>query len=374
MLTHKRVVATLLVFAALAFQSACHTAMAPPKPYLAVVASRGSNTITVVNLARFRIARLIPAGFAPERLVQRPGHQEVFVTSATGFVAALRYPSLTLGRVLKAGQVDGGPVSLVFSPNGRVAYVLTGDGTSILTIDCDSLRTLADFHSPLPLSAIAMDAARNTILGEDSQDGELVFFALRGSVVVSVEGALKIGGGLGSMAVAAAAGKVFVAQPSSREVTAVDLPTRQILSHIEVGSPPSLLALKPDEGELFALSGQDAMMTILNVSDDSVEESHSSGADPSATVFSRDSGWLYVANAGDGTVTRMNVQTREQYLTHIGLQPVALALTPDQRFLAVVDSAADRLTVIRAHTGDLVNSVPVGADPVTVVIPGWLAQ
>lgn len=345
--------------------------MAPPKPYLALVACRGSDTIVVINLARFRIARLIQLGFSPDELVPRPGNQEVFVTSGDGSLAALRFPSFSLLRVLKVGQ---GPVSVIFSPDGRVAYVLAGGGKSILTVDCDSLRTLATYLSPLPLSSISLDAAHHTILAEDPSDGKLAFLTLHGGTVMTLAGALAIGQDMGPMVVAAIAGKVFVAQSAAKEVTAVDLANRQILSRIEVGSPPSLLALKPDQGELFTLSDRDSTMTILNVPDDSVEETHPAGVNPSAAIFSRDSGWLFVANAGDGTITRMNVQTRQQYVTHVGLQPVALALTPDQRFLAIVDSAADRLTVIRARTGDLVNSVPVGADPVSVAIPGWLGQ
>lgn len=370
----RRLGATLLVLAALLFQAACQRAMAPPKPYLALVSGRGSDSIAVVNLARFKIDRLIPLGFPPDKLVPRPGHEEVFITSSTGALAALRFPGFALEGVLKAGHAGEGPASVVFSPEGRLAYVLTGDGKSILTVDSDSLRTLATYHSLLVLSSIALDAGQHTILGEDSVDGKLAFFTLRDGAVVSLAGALTVGHDLGPMIVAAAAGKAFVAQPASSEVTAIDLAARQVLSHIEVGSPPSLLALKPDNGELFALSGRDSTMTILNVPDDSVEESHPSGAGPAAAVFSLDSGWLYIANARDGTVTRMAVGTRQQYVTHVGLQPVALALTPDERFLAVVDAAADRLTVIRAHTGDMVNSVPVGADPVGVVIPGWLAR
>lgn len=370
----RRVGAALLVLAALLFEAACQHAMTPPKPYLALVSGRGSNGIAVVNLARFKIARLIPLDFPPDKLVPRPGHDEVFITSSTGALAALRFPGFALDPVLRVGKPGEGSVSVVFSPDGRLAYVLSGDGKSILTIDCESLRTLASYPSPLPLSSIALDAGRQTILGEDPRDGKLAFFTLRDGTVVSLAGALTIGRDLGPMVVAAAAAKAFVAQPASSEVTAIDLATRNVLAHIEVGSPPGLLALKPDNGELFALSGRDSTMTILNVPDDSVEESRPSGAGPAAAVFSRDSGWLYIANARDGTVTRMAVQTRQQYVTHVGLQPVDLALTPDERFLAVVDATADRLTVIRAHTGDMVNSVPVGADPVSVVIPGWLAR
>ncbi|MGH9397890.1 MAG: YncE family protein, partial [Terriglobia bacterium] len=66
--------------------------------------------------------------------------------------------------------------------------------------------------------------------------------------------------------------------------------------------------------------------------------------------------------------------TRQEFLTHVGIKPQALALTPDERFLAVVDSGGGRLSLMRAATGDLITSIPVGADPVDVVIPGWIGK
>lgn len=361
----------VLVLAALVSTlSACHHAMAPPKPYLALVADRGSNTVAVVNLGRFRLARVVSLGFSPERIVSQPGCASVFITSGSGSIARISFPALAVRNEIEPGR---GPVSMALAPGCRTAYVLAGS-RSILTVDPKSLRILGKFDSPVPLSSIDLDARRGLLVAEDTHDGALAFFKLQETHVADVEGVLKIGPNLGPMVIAPGAGKAFIAQPAAQEVTAVDLGTRQVLSHIEVGAPPTLLALKPDEGELFAISAADSTMTILNVSDDSVEESHPSGAEPVAAVFSPDSTWLYVANSGDGTVTRMNVKTRQQFVTHLGLKPDALALTPDQRFLAVADESAGRLTVIRAHTGEMVNSVPVGADPVSVVIPGWLGK
>ena len=58
------------------------------------------------------------------------------------------------------------------------------------------------------------------------------------------------------------------------------------------------------------------------------------------------------------------------------MEPRALALTPDQRLLAVVDRAASSLQILQADAASLSNdrsvlitAVPVGASPVDVVIP-----
>ncbi|MGH9452313.1 MAG: YncE family protein [Terriglobia bacterium] len=363
-----RLAAALVLSLIVPLAAACHRRMAPPKPYLALVANRAGKSVAVVNLSHFDVTRVIPLGFAPAKIAQRPAHPEVFVTSLTGQVAVIHFPELTLAGSFQTGR---GPNQLVFTRGGGAAYVLGGGGRTIFKIDCGSLRALAAFHLASPLSSIALDSHRNTLLGKDSAEGTLVFIDAKNG---KIKGSVETGKGVGSIVVTADGGKAFVAAAGADEVTAVDLAREQILSRIDVGSRPSLLVLKPDGGELFALSGPDSTMTILNVSYDSVEESHPSGADPVAAVFTRDSRWLYIANAGDGAVTRFDVQNRRDFPVHVGITPQALALTPDERFLAVADSAAGRLTVIRAATGDLMTSIPVGANPVDVVIPGWIGK
>lgn len=348
--------------------AACHRRMAAPKPYLALVADQAGESVAVVNLEQFSLARVVELGFSPLKIDARPGHAEVFVTSLTGQVAVIRFPGLAVVGGFKTGR---GLNTLVFTPGGDTAYVLGNDGNWIYKVDCASLRVLNAFHMPDPLASIAWVENRNVLLGEDVAEGSLVLINPQSGAVT---GSVNVGPGAGSLVILPSGGKAFLAAPSTNEVTAVDLADKQILSRIDVGFPPSLLVLKPDAGELFALSGQDSTMTILNVSYDSVEESHPSGADPVAAVFSRDSRWLYIANAGDGTVTRVDVGSRQEFVTHVGMRPQALALTPDERFLAVVDSEGDRLSVMRAATGDLMTAIPVGAGPVDVAIPGWMGK
>ena len=59
---------------------------------------------------------------------------------------------------------------------------------------------------------------------------------------------------------------------------------------------------------------------------------------------------------------------------HLGIEPRAMALTPDQRFLVVADTAASTLAVLQTNPATLLTTFPVGADPVDVVVPGWLLE
>jgi len=174
--------------------------------------------------------------------------------------------------------------------------------------------------------------------------------------------------------------KVFVAHTGAETVSAADLSTQRLLSHIEVGARPSTLVLKPDGGELFTLSAAANTLTILDAFHDNAEQTLPTGRGPAAGVFRRDGSVFYIANAGDGSVTALDVRTRVLLTsTTVGTEPRALALTPDERFLLVADRAASTLAVLHAEPSSLdtgrsalVTTVPVGAQPVDVVVPGWI--
>ena len=114
-------------------------------------------------------------------------------------------------------------------------------------------------------------------------------------------------------------------------------------------------------------------MVIVDAAHDNVEQSFPTGHDPVTGIFRRDSSVLYIASAGDGSVMALAVQTRELLASvHVGLEPRALALTPDERFLAVADAAANSLAILQTNPPGLLTAIPVGVRPVDVVVPDWL--
>ena len=143
------------------------------------------------------------------------------------------------------------------------------------------------------------------------------------------------------------------------------------------------MLLKPDGGEVYVLSAPTSTLVIVDAFHDNVEQTFPTGRQPTAGVFRRDSSILYVANAGDGSVTALDTNNRVVLAsTHVGMEPRALALTPDERFLVVADTAASSLAVLHSDPTSLsesrsaldshsllITTVPVGARPVDVVVP-----
>ena len=76
-------------------------------------------------------------------------------------------------------------------------------------------------------------------------------------------------------------------------------------------------------------------------------------------------------------MTALDVEHREVLAsTHVGMEPRALALTPDELLLVVADRAASSLAILQADPASLsddrsvlLTTVPVGASPVNVVVP-----
>jgi YVTN family beta-propeller protein len=94
-----------------------------------------------------------------------------------------------------------------------------------------------------------------------------------------------------------------------------------------------------------------------------------------AGVFQQNPLVLYIANAGDGSVMALDVQNRILLAAvHVGIEPRALALTPDERFLVVADTSASTLAVLQTNPATLLTAFPVGGGPVDVVVPDWLVQ
>jgi YVTN family beta-propeller protein len=135
------------------------------------------------------------------------------------------------------------------------------------------------------------------------------------------------------------------------------------------------MVLKPDGGELFVFECEGTSMVIVDADQDNVEQNYPTGHKPVAGVFQQNPLVLYIANAGDGSVMALDVQNRTLLAAvHLGIEPRAMALTPDQRFLVVADTAASTLAVLQTNPAMLLTTFPVGADPVDVVVPGWLLE
>jgi DNA-binding beta-propeller fold protein YncE len=337
-----------------------------PRPYVAFVANQQMNSVAAVDLGSLQMLASIPVGPSPTQVAARPGAKEIYVVSGTGSIAAIGFPELHVTRTLAVGR---SAASLIFSKDGREAFVLDPADERLVFVDCDKNRVAGHLHLNGKPSSIAL-----------SQDGKLLMVGVMPSELIFVDAGgkkvlseVQVGQGPGSMTIRSDGKQVFVAAAEQNAVSAVDISSRQLLAKLAVAAPITSLVLKPDGGEIFALSSPGSVAVLLDAYHDDVEQTLTTGQNPVAGAFTRDMSFFYIATAGDGNVTALDGQSRNVVsVVHAGTQPSALALTPDERFLAVTDAASASLAILRTDPLGLVTTIPVGSDPVHVVIPDWL--
>jgi DNA-binding beta-propeller fold protein YncE len=341
--------------------------MPPPKPYAAFVACKSSGTIAIVDLSSLKTIASTPVPSQPVRVLARPASHEVFSFSAGGKIAVIDFPSRTLERQFTAGKSAQDPW---FSPDGKRLYVLDSASGDIVTVDAESGEIIGRVKLPPGLADLALTPDGKTLVASDPR-GNRLFFA--DSQSGKVLGSAGVGKGPGPLAILPDSSKVFVADTDGDKVSAVDLNNRSLVANIEIDARPHRLALKPDGGELFVFSGDPPTMTIIDTSQDDVEQDLPTGQGVSGAVFRQDSSMMYLSTAGNGFVSFFDVAKRTvTSAVEISALPGVLALTPDQRFLAVAGTTSASLMVLEANPPLLIAVVPVGADPVDVSIPGWL--
>lgn len=379
---HADVVAVVTILVVLVTSLiSCTRKHTPPRPYLAFVANEASNTLAVVNLASFQTTALIPVAPEPVRVLARPNTQELLVLSRSGAVSVIAYPELRVAATIRVGSPAA---NLALSADAQWAAASDDQGEVVL-IDCKSRAVEGRVQLRGDVSALVFSPNGKMLIAADGSHDRLVFIDVTTRTVL---GEVHVGKEPGAMAVVPDGSKLFVADAGESDLSAVDLTTRQVLSNIDLASKPVALVLKPDGGELIALCRESATFAIIDTLHDDVETEMPTGTDPVAAVVTRDSAKLYIANRGDGTVEAVDLQNRSQpgsiLSTRAGIAPSALALTPDERFLTVTDSATSSLAVlgtaplspksskVQSVAMPLITTVGVGANPVDVAVPDWL--
>jgi YVTN family beta-propeller protein len=413
----------------------CRNRRAPPRPYLAFVANQQSSAVAVVELATLRVLREIPVPAGPSELAVRPGSQEVWAVSGGEAIAVIRVPQLDvratlhLGLAVRAHEIGGAAPSprapartLVFSPDGRKAFVFLAREASVVFVDCSGPREIGRvrlnpawrhlshrssnrsgnrsgrtkpgepeaeqargaIQSPAAAGQLAIMPDGKTLVVSDPAANKIHFMSVDSQKLL---GSLEVGRSPSALATQADGSKVFVADTGEEKISAVDAASRKVLSHIEIGVKPGALLMKPDGGELLVLSSSSTLV-IIDAFHDNVEQNFPLGRDPLAAAIKRDQSVLYVADAGQGSVMAIDVPSRRPLSsTQVGASPVALALTPDERFLLVADHVTSSLAILRTDLAEnpqsgpvhkdrsaLVSTVPVGLAPVDVVVPNWLSE
>lgn len=227
---------------------------------LLYVAAADPHVLAAVALDDFRVAWRLRLPEEPTGLALAAGGK----TAAVGSATTVRFADLEsrhLGEPLGRGEYG----QLRFLANGKslVAADLDARRLSIYSVDAARLIT----HLPLAVRpenlCFNFDGGQLFVTGE-GMDAVVVVYPYNTPEVAET---VLAGHAPGAMAASGEGSNLlFVASPSSGEVSILNIPTRRVIAVAQAGSDPGFIAITPDDEYALVLNRQSGDVTVLRVS------------------------------------------------------------------------------------------------------------
>jgi len=283
--------------------------------------------------------------------------------------------------------VHGRPYFIDVSEDGKRAYVANSGSANVSVIDLDKRIVIGNVRVGLAPG-----------LARVSPDGATVVVSNRGDNTVSVIDAklLRVRATLPvcqqpeDIAILPDSSKAFVTCSGSSQVASIALArvatsseamSDRVLALLDVGRTPVSLALKPDGGELIVCDFDSDSISIIETGNNEVGSSALIGQHPTHAVVTLDNSRLYASNFGSNSVAVYDIDVGRRIATMaVGSRPDGLALSPDQRYLLVLDTQAGDVSVIQKRTPrklepteySLMTMIPVGVQPNGIVVKAFM--
>ena len=340
-------------------------------PGYALVSTAGENSVAVVDLAAFRLARKIDVG-APPATVAIGSDRSFVLTPSTGSVHVLDRELHHAGSRKFADQLS----DIRLSGDGKLLVAIAAAPPEFLIADARTLQVIR--KEKLDAAPVAIDAA-SLPYAAVSTAHTLDLFQLetgRGSRV-------QLPGEIGAVRFRADTQLLLAANLGDRSLTALNVPALQVIADLPLAMNPENLCFNADAGQLFVSGdGMDAVAIVFPYDTLEVEQTILAGRDPGVMACSEDPAYLFVASHTGSDVSILTIDNRKVIgIVEVGVRPSYITVTPDSQYALILDELSGDMAVIRI-TGIRVNaetnrtksaaalftSVPVGSRPVHAAI------
>ena len=153
------------------------------------------------------------------------------------------------------------------------------------------------------------------------------------------------------------AGKLYIAQTTAKQVAVFEISTGAVIKTYSLQAEPSGLALSIEQSRLYVTCiSPKGKVKVVNLNNGRIIKTLPAGHTPAAPVLSSNGKTLYVCNRFDNNVSVIDLASNKQIAKIPVLrEPVAAAITPDDRFLFV----NNHLPAGVANKGNVASAVSV---------------
>ena len=399
----------------------CSTAKLPnyPPAYreYAYVSDGKSNEVSVIDLLTFKNVKRIAVGQGPTGIVASRTTNEIYVVNSESNNLSIIDAERNV--VVATIGLHRSPYFVDLSPDGKRAYIANSGSANVSVVDLKSRRVIGIIsvgHTP---GMVRVSPDGRTAIASNRTDGTV---SIIDTESIRVRATIPVCTTPEEIVFLLDSSKAFVSCSSVNEVAVVqlrrDLPVSnppasgstnpglsdvkhktekkpqkpapveehppesfdRLLAQLDVGNTPVHLALKPDGGEIFVSNfGSDSVSEVLTGTNE-VSSTHLLGPGPVRSIVNADNSLLYVSNFKGNSVSIYSIDDGKLLQTiSVGGKPDALAFTPDQHYLLVVDSGSGDVSVIRhdsslsmGHAHILFTMVPVGLEPRQIAVKAFM--
>lgn len=359
---------------------------------IVAVASRADQKMTLVEPATRKAPRSFDLGMTPVDMTLAPGGQSAWVFSNKPGETDFTTVDLVKGERKDAKRLHDNPRAAAFSSDGSRAYVsLIGANesppypTTIAFVTPDTAEEFGHIELGTQSPGVAMRRQVVALAVVQGQGREVLYAAGQASGTVWALDAgsgkllqqIEVGGGPIAVLPDPARQRLYILADTINQVVAVDTATPSIVSRLDLPGRPTSGAIASDGG-LYITGGDAGQLWPVNAAMTEVGQPIAVGSQPASVGVSRDGTRVYVANRGDDSLAVVDAHTH-QVTTRIpvGKEPVAVLVAPGQPAAGSVPSPTPRPTAHPTATPTIVptpTALLEGAAPPEHLPPGVVSE
>jgi DNA-binding beta-propeller fold protein YncE len=353
--------------------SACRRPKGCGYPGYALIAASGDNSLSVVDLQTFRFVKPVPLRAAPAAVI--PGRSVSYVlTPSTGTVHVLD------GKLQLAGsrQLAEELSEIRLMPDGKRLVAVSAANRELIEADPASLKVTR--RHKLGAEPLGLDVVQTGYVAiSTGKNGTVELFNL----TAGQHNRTHLSGQIGAVRFRSDGQLLLVANFHDRSLTALDVPSLQVVADLPLAMQPQNLCFNFDQGQFFVSGeGMDGIAIVFPFKVLEVEQTILAGRDPGVMACSESPADLFVASHSGSDVCILNIDTRKIIgIVDVGETPRYIAITPDSQYALVLNETSGHMAVIHIPANvptvradrykmgaSLFTMIPVGDKPVHAAI------
>ena len=347
---------TLATLAALLAGAGLPRGASAAASYQIVVSNERSNDITVISGADFSVVATIPVGKRPRGIHPSPDGKLVYVALSGTPIAVPPQLDAHGNPIFKRGGDDDD------SDNQSDK---TADGIGIIDLAARKLKGKIFAGSDPEEFALSKDGTQIYVSNEDTKSASVVI-SPRPRWSTSFRSVRNRRGWRSRPD-----GKQFyVTCESGGDVYAIETATYTVVGHFKVEPRPRSVAFLPSAGIAFVPSEYAGLINVIDSKVHSRQNHHiAERRAPHGPQTRNDDRYLYVSNGRAGTVSVIDAHSYEIVTNiHVGTRPWGMALSPDGKYLFTANGPSDDISVIDLKSNQEIKRVKAGKSPWSLAV------